>query len=483
MSYRMAVDLGSCNTVAVVRRAGGEPRALLFDSSPLLPSATFVDGAGALHVGRDAERLMLTDPASFEPFPKRRVDEETVLLGERVLPVTALLAAVLRRVGTEAAHAGVRPGEPVVLTCPAAWGRSRRGVLRRAAEQAGLGDVDLVDEPVAAATYCLDVVGATRGATVIFDFGGGTFDVTVVRPEPGGPRTLGSGGLADLGGADVDAALVAHLARNVGAADPAAWDRLARPRGDADLRDRRTLWAEVRAAKEMLSRTAAAPVQVPGMPHAVHLTREELERVAGPLVDRAVAETVRTLRACGVGPGGLGAVLLVGGSSRLPLVASRLHAALGVAPTVPEQPELPVAYGALSTGDTAPAHPPETRPGPPTPADRGGGAQPHDTTTPAGRTSGAQPAQRPSIVIGPGVTIEGNVHLRGAGAPTWEDAGDEDEREDVPEERSRRAGRAAAGVLRQLMLLLRILVLMAIPLVIIAATNPRAREFLEGLLP
>src|SRR5262249_56287040 len=93
-------------------------------------------------------------------------------------------------------------------------------------------------------------------------------------------------------------------------------------------------------------------VQVRGGEEGRHLTREELERVAGPLIDRAVDETRRVFQRAGLSDGGAG-ILLVGGSSRIPLVASRLHTRFGIAPTVPEQPELPVAYGALLTGAVA----------------------------------------------------------------------------------------------------------------------------------
>jgi len=115
----LAVDLGTCNTVAVVDRGDGLPRALLFDGSPLLPSAVFADPSGRIHVGRDAERLMVTDAARFEPNPKGRVDEGAVLLGKHEIPVHELLAAILRRVAAEAAQAGVPAGARAVLTCPA----------------------------------------------------------------------------------------------------------------------------------------------------------------------------------------------------------------------------------------------------------------------------------------------------------------------------------------------------------------------------
>ena len=107
----------------------------------------------------------------------------------------------------------------------------------------------------------------------------------------------------------------------------------------------------MRVAKEMLSRTTPRAGAGARRGAPLHLTREELDRLAGPLIDRAVDETRRLLD--GVGRSGdpvsLAGILLVGGSSRIPLVATRLHGRFGVAPMVPEQPELPVALGALAT--------------------------------------------------------------------------------------------------------------------------------------
>src|SRR5947199_7570415 len=152
----------------------------------------------------------------------------------------------------------------VTLTCPADWGPQRREVLRSAARVAGLPQVRLVDEPIAAATYCAEVLGQPippGRCLLVFDFGGGTLDVTVVRRDPDALRVLAVGGLDDLGGVDVDAALVGHLGQLVELREPRVWARLEHPNSTGELRDRRTFWWDVRGAKEMLSRVAAAPVQ------------------------------------------------------------------------------------------------------------------------------------------------------------------------------------------------------------------------------
>ncbi|GAB4004157.1 hypothetical protein GCM10029992_48270 [Glycomyces albus] len=371
-SVWLAVDLGTTHTVAVVGRGDQRPRSLLFDGSPLLPSGVFLDGDGALHTGRDAQRLAATEPDRFEPHPKRRIDDGSVLLGDREISVEKLLTAGLRRVAEEAAGSGLRPAH-VILTHPADWGPVRRGALERAATEAGLGPVRLLPEPVAAATYCTQELDGEipHGASVaIFDFGGGTLDVAVLRrglPGDAETRTLAVGGLDDLGGLDIDHTLVAHLGRILASRDPELWRRLDRPAEAADRRDRLAFWSEVRAAKEMLSRASSAPVAVPGRDSTdLHLTRDELTSLADPLIARAVDETRRTVERAGVAPADLAMLLLVGGTSRMPQVATRLHARLGVAPVVPEQPELPVAYGALLHGMAEAEHaadsPPRTPP-------------------------------------------------------------------------------------------------------------------------
>jgi len=157
--FQLGVDFGTSHTVAVLRWPDGRAKPLLFDGSPLLPSAVYLDATGQLLVGRDALDSARLEPSRLEPNPKRRIDEGSVLLGDHALPVADVIAAVLGVVRTEAIRtAGKRPAV-VTLTCPAAWGAPRRRVLLDAAVRAGLGDVRMVEEPVAAATYFAQVLG------------------------------------------------------------------------------------------------------------------------------------------------------------------------------------------------------------------------------------------------------------------------------------------------------------------------------------
>jgi len=96
--YAVGIDLGTSNTVAIMRWPDGRTRPVLFDGQPVLPSAVFLNHDGGLHVGRDAQRLAQLDPARYEPNPKRRIDEDVLLLGDRELAIADVLAAPLRTI-------------------------------------------------------------------------------------------------------------------------------------------------------------------------------------------------------------------------------------------------------------------------------------------------------------------------------------------------------------------------------------------------
>jgi molecular chaperone DnaK (HSP70) len=347
--FALGVDFGTSNTVAVLRSPDGRARSLLVDGSPLLPSAVYADPGGNLLVGRDAIHSARLDPARFEPNPKRRIDDHSVLLGDRELPVVDLLAAVLIRIADEARRTtgGATP-DPVTLTCPAGWGPTRRGTLCAAAALAGWPRVRLVEEPVAAATYFTNVLGRqvpVGSVVVVHDFGAGTFDVSVVAKTAQGFDVLAVDGRDDIGGLDIDAAIITHLGRQFGATPE--WQRLSAPTTIEDRRNRRLLWDDVRAAKERLSRSQSADIPIAQLGTDAHLTREELETLARPVLEQTVRVTEGALRWAKLAEGRLAGVFLVGGASRTPLVATLLHRALGEPPLAIEQPELVVAEGSL----------------------------------------------------------------------------------------------------------------------------------------
>ncbi|MFI5908122.1 Hsp70 family protein [Dactylosporangium sp. NPDC051541] len=348
---RLGIDFGTSSTVAVLALPGREPRPLLFDGSPLLPSAVGVDPTGRLVVGRDALHAAVGAPGSVERYPKRCVDDGTVLLGDAECTVPALFGAVLGRVLDEATRAaGAAPGD-VVITHPAAWGGERRAVLRQAIAPAS---VRLISEPVAAAHH-LVAVAADRlpdgGTALVYDFGAGTFDATVVRRSGDGFAVLATQGRPDSGGLDIDAAIVAHVAAAV--PDAAAWARLNEPATPADRRARAQLWENVRTGKESLTRAGSTLIHVPVLDVEVPLGREALDALAAPILARCTDTARAVLTNAGVEPSAGLVILLVGGASRMPAVAATLHREFGTEPLNLDQPELAVAEGSLRAGDAA----------------------------------------------------------------------------------------------------------------------------------
>jgi actin-like ATPase involved in cell morphogenesis len=347
----LSVDLGTSNTVAVLSAHGRPPRVVEVDGSATMPSALFAADDGNLVVGRDAERRARLDPARFEPNPKRRVDDGTLLLGDVVVPVTEALGAVLRRVADETSRqlGGAKPDE-VRLTHPAQWGPVRRNVLLAAARLAGMGsNLVLVPEPVAAAAHFASFPGqqlVPGQALAVYDLGAGTFDVAVVAATQTGFAVLAEAGLPDLGGLDVDQALLEHVGRQVSIRDPSRWQHILRPESTADRRARRAMAEDVKAAKEALSRHPQTEVPLPEPFEDVLVTRIELEALIRPNLLRSVELLAGTIQSTGMSPDRLVGIYLVGGSSRIPLIATLIAENLRVVPSSLDQPETAVALGA-----------------------------------------------------------------------------------------------------------------------------------------
>ena len=300
-------------------------------------------------VGRDALHTATIDPGSFEPHPKRCIDDETVLLGDRPVPVADLIAAVLHRVAGEAARAAGGAPTDIVLTCPARVGgrpprpAPRTRPRRRCPAPAwsrSRSRPPTTSSP-SAATW---PVGDTA---VVYDFGAGTFDASVIRRTAAGIDVLATEGLDDCGGLDIDAAIVESLGA-VAAWNAEAGTGCVEPKTTADRRASRQLWDNVRQAKEMLSRAATTLIHVPLVDVEVPIGREQLDEAATPVLDRTV-KAVRAALRDGRGAQTAGAIFLCGGSSRMPAVTTVLHRAFGIEPTVVDQPELAVAEGSIQS--------------------------------------------------------------------------------------------------------------------------------------
>ncbi|ACL41048.1 Heat shock protein 70 [Pseudarthrobacter chlorophenolicus A6] len=352
MTYVLAVDVGTSFTAAaVVRFHQGVPP--VPECLPLglrgtaVPSVVYYPEQGPILVGEAAERRGLATPERVVREFKRRIgDAVPIALGTLSVRPEEVFASVARWVADRAAEReGAAPSE-IILTHPAAWGSHRTSAVREALAAKGLHDVTLLAEPEAAALHYASQVRVEEGSTIaVYDLGGGTFD-TAVLTKAGDDRFEAVGrpeGIDDLGGADFDAAVFRYVAEHTGEAladlDPADPDVLA-----ALSRLRR----ECVEAKEALSSDSEAtiPVLLPGYQQQVRLVRSDFEA----LIEEPVRETVdaleESLAQLKLAPADLTAVLLIGGSSRIPLVAELISEQLDRPIAVDADPKSSICLGA-----------------------------------------------------------------------------------------------------------------------------------------
>lgn len=349
-AYLLAIDYGTTASVAAVS-TGDRPELVVVGSSPRVPSSVLCTEDGRLVAGEAALQQAAAAPGRVEWAPKRRLGDRTVLLGGQAVSPVDLVTATLSIIAEEVLRQhGGRPPDEVRLSYPARWAGTRTAALAEAAHRAGLGQVHLVPEPVAAAIQ-LDADQVAAGAFVaVFDLGGGTLDTAVLRRVADGFELAGvPGGIDRLGGEDFDERLYVHVGELIGHRQPDAWEQLRFGEDRSWQHLNHGLRAQVRAAKEALSTASDHALYVgPPVDLELRVTRDELERLIAGDVRRAVDELMATLDRAGVAAGELAAVYLVGGSSRVPLVARELAERTGQVPVTWGDPKAVVALGAAS---------------------------------------------------------------------------------------------------------------------------------------
>ena len=373
-SYRLGIDLGTTYTAAVVcrRQSGdgdwGEPEIVaLGTQSASVASVLYLGEDGSVLVGEAAERRALTEPGAVVRQFKRRIgDDVPLVVGNSVHTAHDLAARMGRWVVDKVAEREGGPAEAVAVTHPAAWGRHKKELLAGALRQVGLDGVTFLPEPQAAAVaYSSRERVDTGGAVAVYDLGGGTFDAAVVRRTADAFDLPGRAeGIEQLGGVDFDERVFDHVRAGLGA----ALDEL-------DIEDPDVVAAVLRLrrecveAKEALSfdTQATIPVMLPGIRTNVRITRVEFEAAIRSSIDHTVDALRRSVESAALSPDDLQAVLLVGGSSRIPLVAQMISAELGRPVAVDSDPKTSIAMGAALTIAPRPVASAPARPGPPPP--------------------------------------------------------------------------------------------------------------------
>ena len=346
MAYSLGIDLGTTYSAAATARGDRLEIFQLGERAATIPSMVLLRADGEVLTGEAAERRALAEPTRTGREFKRRLGDPTpIILGGTPYGAEALLAHLLRAIVERVTQQLGEPPASIALCHPAAYGAYKLDLLQQAVRQADIGPVTLLTEPEAAALDYARQERVPSGTVIaIYDFGGGTFDATILRKTDDGFEPLGQPeGLERLGGIDFDEALfrramehVASQGVTVDANEPATMAAIAR------LRD------ECRRAKEALSSDTDATIAIflPGFQSEMRLTRGEFEDMIRPRIHETIAALGRATRSAGLEYGDIDRVLLVGGSSRIPLVAEMVRDATGRPVAVDAHPKHTMALGA-----------------------------------------------------------------------------------------------------------------------------------------
>ncbi|MBZ5723482.1 MAG: Hsp70 family protein [Acidobacteriia bacterium] len=340
------IDLGTTNS-EIAAFTGGQVRVLGPGDTRMLPSCVGFSAAGELLVGEAARNQQALYPERTVRSIKRQMgSEEKVRVGSKDFLPQEISALILRELA-EWAHCalGERP-QKAVITVPAYFSDAQRNATREAGALAGLEVVRILNEPTAA-SLAYGYGDGSRHTVLIYDLGGGTFDVSVVTVEGDITEVLASHGNNRLGGDDFDDLLAERLAAE-----------FEKQRG-VDVREghpaaKARLWWAAEEAKKKLSfepyvkiREEALVTRLFRPLHLeVEISRDEYEAMIRPLVESTLDSVSKALQDSGKKPGDMDAILLVGGSTRTPLVSSLLMEATGLEPRQDVHPDLAVALGA-----------------------------------------------------------------------------------------------------------------------------------------
>jgi molecular chaperone DnaK len=346
MAYSVGIDLGTTYSAAAVARGDRLEIFQLGERAATIPSIVLLRADGEVLIGEAAERRALAEPTRTGREFKRRLGDPTpIILGGTPYGAEALLAHLLRSIVARVTQQFGEAPAAIALCHPASYGPYKLDLLQQAVRQADIGQVTLLAEPEAAALDYARQERVPSGSVVaVYDFGGGTFDATILRKTDDGFELLGQPeGLERLGGIDFDEALFRRAIEQataqgvqIDANEPATMAAIAR------LRD------ECRRAKEALSSDtdATIPIVLPGLQTEMRLTRAEFEDMIRPRIRETIEALGRATRSAGFGFGDVDRILLVGGSSRIPLVAEMVREATGRPVAVDAHPKHTMALGA-----------------------------------------------------------------------------------------------------------------------------------------
>ncbi|MGE0392592.1 MAG: Fe-S protein assembly chaperone HscA [Vicinamibacterales bacterium] len=374
MGKVVGIDLGTTNSL--VAYVGDQGPVVIRDASgdALVPSIVSVADDSTFFVGREAQRRLLTAPtrtvysvkrfmgrglsdvrdeASHLPFDFAQGDGDAlrIQLGPHALTPPEISAFVLRELKHRAEEHFRAAGEfdfevdRAVITVPAYFNDAQRTATRDAGRLAGLDVIRIINEPTAA-SLAYGLGSKDRGTVAVYDLGGGTFDISILKIEDGVFQVLATNGDTRLGGDDVDLVLVERVMDALAAVGVTA----------LPVEAAQAVRKAVIAAKLDLSEFETAEIRVEpvvGLPKGFthRISRAEFEGLIRPLVDRTLAPCRQALTDAGLTPRDIDEVVLVGGSTRIPLVRRAVEALFGRRPHSDLNPDEVVALGAAVQAD------------------------------------------------------------------------------------------------------------------------------------
>ncbi len=370
----IGIDLGTTYCCAAQVR-DGKPQVIASRLGyTTLPSIVHYDRSGQVTVGHAAERRMVLEPAQtiygskrllgrtfhsdvrerYQPhFTYELVPDKEGLVAAKVcgtvVPLTEVSALILRELRTQVQQGLGELVDKAVITVPAYFNESQRACVREAGRRAGLEVLRIINEPTAAA-LCYGVGRGEKKHVLVFDLGGGTFDLSLIRIEGDVFEVIAVGGNSFLGGIDFDRRLVDLVIQKLGRGSHL----------NLDLVGRERLRAACQEAKHTLSTQPKAQVEVPHFMLAdgsqievnVTITRQEFEAAVKPLIDECMFAVSDVLMDAGKTPDEMDDILLVGGSTRIAAVNQALREMFGKEPSKRVHPDEVVATGAAIAADS-----------------------------------------------------------------------------------------------------------------------------------
>jgi Fe-S protein assembly chaperone HscA len=355
----VGIDLGTTNSlVAIVE--DGVPRVIPgSDGSNLVPSVVYFDESGNIQVGNQARAMMVEKPRhtifsikrfmgkgladvrddlALLPFEVSAASDSIIRLkifGREYTPpqISSFILRELKR------NAEAALGEEItnaVITVPAYFNDAQRQATKDAGRIAGLDVLRIVNEPTAA-SLAYGLQERRQGIIAVYDFGGGTFDISILKLSEGIFEVLSTNGDTHLGGDDIDEVLIRSVLTDLKLPETAA--QLPAIRHAATK------------AKEQLSSAQSAKIDIDALGYQRTITRAEFDSLIQPTVERTLKSCRQALQDAGLKPDAVDEVVMVGGSTRIPLVRSCVQALFGRVPHTDLNPDEVVAIGAAVQAD------------------------------------------------------------------------------------------------------------------------------------